>query len=279
MNCTKLILPLLASLMLVSCTEKQAEKEKKETSYALHTVALSDRTLLADYTATIKGCQTVEIRPQVSGMITDIRINEGSMVDMGQVLFVIDPVPYEAAYEIAVANVKSAEAALSTAQLLFLDELGHLGRSQKLRGIGGDLTAGEDVQILDTAVSVVEILVTAKTCQNVAETVYLVIQVEHPMLNGATEVGIHQKDSLVHLGKGHSHVGHDQGFTRADVSRGDTVNSALLTLGGVAQVGTQELERLSDGEGGLLIQNTAIIVTVGHEVSALGFLTALCTLE
>ena len=27
MNCTKLILPLLASLMLVSCTEKQAEKE------------------------------------------------------------------------------------------------------------------------------------------------------------------------------------------------------------------------------------------------------------
>jgi membrane fusion protein (multidrug efflux system) len=118
MNCKKLLLSVLATIMLVSCAEKQSETTKSETRYPLHTVTLSDRVLQADYTATIKGCQTVEIRPQVSGMITDIRINEGSMVDMGQVLFVIDPVPYEAAYEIAVANVKSAEAALSTAQLL-----------------------------------------------------------------------------------------------------------------------------------------------------------------
>ena len=35
-----------------------------------------------------------------------------------QVLFVIDQTPYKAAYEIAVANVKSAEAALSTARLI-----------------------------------------------------------------------------------------------------------------------------------------------------------------
>ena len=118
MNCRKLILPVLASLMLVSCAGNEANPTKKETRYALHTVQLSDRVLLADYTATIKGCQTVEIRPQVSGMITEIRINEGSMVEMGQVLFVIDQAPYEAAYEIAAANVKSAEAALSTAQLM-----------------------------------------------------------------------------------------------------------------------------------------------------------------
>ena len=118
MNCKKLLLPVLATFMLVSCAEKQSETTKSEIRYPLHTVTLSDRVLQADYTATIKGCQTVEIRPQVSGMITDIRINEGSMVGMGQVLFVIDPVPYEAAYEIAVANVKSAEVALSTAQLM-----------------------------------------------------------------------------------------------------------------------------------------------------------------
>lgn len=60
--------------------------------------------LVADYTAAIKGCQTVEIRPQVSGMITDIRINEGDVVGMGNVLFVIDQAPYEAVYEIAVAT-------------------------------------------------------------------------------------------------------------------------------------------------------------------------------
>ena len=45
-------------------------------------------------------------------------IEEGESVHKGQVLFVIDQTPYKAAYEIAVANVKSAEAALSTAQLI-----------------------------------------------------------------------------------------------------------------------------------------------------------------
>ena len=51
-------------------------------------------------------------------MITDILIEEGESVKKGQVLFVIDQTPYKAAYEIAVANVKSADAALSTAQLI-----------------------------------------------------------------------------------------------------------------------------------------------------------------
>ena len=83
------------------------------------TVSLSDRTLTTGYSAAISGVQTVEIRPQVSGMITEIMIEEGESVRKGQVLFVIDQTPYKAAYEIAVANVKSAEAALSTAELIY----------------------------------------------------------------------------------------------------------------------------------------------------------------
>ena len=74
-------------------------------------ITLGDRTLTTEYSAAISGVQTVEIRPQVSGMITDILIEEGESVSKGQVLFVIDQTPYKAAYEIAVANVKSAEAA------------------------------------------------------------------------------------------------------------------------------------------------------------------------
>jgi membrane fusion protein (multidrug efflux system) len=52
-------------------------------------------------------------------MITDILIEEGESVRKGQVLFIIDQTPYKAAYEIAVANVKSAEASLSTAKLIY----------------------------------------------------------------------------------------------------------------------------------------------------------------
>ena len=101
--------------LLASCKEqRQSEGEK----YRIFTVEPVDQTLTTDYTATIRGRQFVEIRPQVSGMITDICINEGDAVHRGQTLFVIDQVPYKAALETAVANVKSAEAKLATAQLL-----------------------------------------------------------------------------------------------------------------------------------------------------------------
>ena len=109
---------LFCTAALVSCNQTQEKTSKKEHLYETLEVALSNRTLTTGYSAAISGVQTVEIRPQVSGMITDILIEEGESVRKGQVLFVIDQTPYKAAYEIAIANVKSAEAALSTAQLI-----------------------------------------------------------------------------------------------------------------------------------------------------------------
>ena len=115
----KRVIFLLASIaVLASCKEAPKQAASRERIYKVMTVEADDRVLTSDYAATISGCQTVEIRPQVSGMITDILINEGDLVTKGQVLFVIDQTPYKAAYEIAQANVKSAEASLSTAQLI-----------------------------------------------------------------------------------------------------------------------------------------------------------------
>ena len=117
----KLALTSLAvlSLMTAGCKQGPKTAPKGETYYETLEVSLSDRTLSTGYSAAISGVQTVEIRPQVSGMITEILIEEGESVRKGQVLFVIDQTPYKAAHEIATANVKSAEAALSTAQLIY----------------------------------------------------------------------------------------------------------------------------------------------------------------
>ena len=112
------ITAIICAAALVSCGQTQEKTTQKENYYETMTVSLSDRTLTTGYSAAISGVQTVEIRPQVSGMITDILIEEGENVQKGQVLFVIDQTPYKAAYEIAVANVKSAEASLSTARLI-----------------------------------------------------------------------------------------------------------------------------------------------------------------
>ena len=109
---------LLLAVMMVSCKEEKKATAQKESYYETMSVTRGERTLTTGYSAAISGVQTVEIRPQVSGMITEVLIEEGESVRKGQVLFIIDQTPYKAAYEIAVANVKSAEAALSTAQLI-----------------------------------------------------------------------------------------------------------------------------------------------------------------
>ena len=109
----------LLTILSTGCRQGKQTTTKGESYYETLEVALSDRTLSTGYSAAISGVQTVEIRPQISGMITDILIEEGESVRKGQVLFIIDQTPYKAAYEIAVANVKSAEASLSTAKLIY----------------------------------------------------------------------------------------------------------------------------------------------------------------
>lgn len=118
MKQTLLIILAVCGLVMTSCKEGAKDAPKEENLYETHTISLSDRTLTTNFSATISGVQTVEIRPQVSGMITDILIEEGESVSKGEVLFIIDQTPYKAAHEIAVANVHSAEAALSTAELV-----------------------------------------------------------------------------------------------------------------------------------------------------------------
>lgn len=106
---------LLAGLLCGAC--HSAQKTEENATYKTLTVKKEDRTLLSEYTARLDGQQVVEVRPQVSGLITRICIGEGQQVRRGQLLFVIDQVPYRAAVTEAEAGVKSAEAALATARL------------------------------------------------------------------------------------------------------------------------------------------------------------------
>lgn len=104
------------AVLLCSCGGHKAA-DKAPAQYKTVAVTLSDQVLMSRYAATLEGLQLVEIRPQVSGLITRICFNEGDKVHKGQTLFILDQVPYQAAVEVAEANVKSAEAQLATARL------------------------------------------------------------------------------------------------------------------------------------------------------------------
>lgn len=103
--------------VLVGC--RQAAPALEETGYEVMTLQPADRMLSSTYSATIRGRQDIEIYPQVSGFLTKVCVKEGERVKLGETLFIIDQVGYEAALQTAKANVSAAEASLSTAQLTY----------------------------------------------------------------------------------------------------------------------------------------------------------------
>ena len=58
---------------------------------------------------------TVDVRPRVSGYITEVKFVDGDLVKKGQPLFIIDPRPNQADYEQAKAELDKADAALKLA--------------------------------------------------------------------------------------------------------------------------------------------------------------------
>lgn len=95
--------------LFASCNQNVGQQDAGS-DYPLMTLKPEDRELSVKYSAVIEGKQDVEVRPQVSGTITKVCVEEGAPVHKGQVLFVIDQVPYEAALLKAKASVATAEA-------------------------------------------------------------------------------------------------------------------------------------------------------------------------
>jgi membrane fusion protein, multidrug efflux system len=72
------------------------------------TVAPDDVRIWSEFSGRLSAVDYAEIRPEVSGRIAQVRIKDGQSVKAGDILFVIDPRPYEAALAKARANLASA---------------------------------------------------------------------------------------------------------------------------------------------------------------------------
>lgn len=68
-----------------------------------------------DYTGRTQGNEFVELRARVSGYLTKVNFKPGASVKKGDLLFEIDPRPYQAALDQAIGEVKRGEAAIKTA--------------------------------------------------------------------------------------------------------------------------------------------------------------------
>jgi len=119
---------ILSSLLLfASCGQGNAGEGHQQgpAEVPMATVATGNATIQSEYATAIEGLSNIEIRPQVSGYLTKIMVDEGDYVRAGQVLFKIEDRVYEEQLNQAKAAVATAEANLVTAKI-------NLDRKQEL---------------------------------------------------------------------------------------------------------------------------------------------------
>lgn len=104
--------------LMVSCGNN-GNMKMGDNEYPVETIGTQGSEMQTTYPASIKGIQDVEIRPKVSGFITQLCVQEGQVVKAGQLLFVIDNTTYQAQVRQAQAALSSAKAQLNTSKLTY----------------------------------------------------------------------------------------------------------------------------------------------------------------
>ena len=103
---------LIVALALTGCARSQAAMKMPDTEALVAPPVQQDVPIHNEWVATLDGYVNAEIRPQVSGYIIKQDYTEGSFVRKGQVLFEIDPRPFQATLDRRNGELAQAEAQL-----------------------------------------------------------------------------------------------------------------------------------------------------------------------
>jgi len=110
---TGLILAAASPLLLAACqSTKAATPAPPPPDVTVAEVVKKDVPIASEWIATLDGYVNAQVRPQVSGYLVKRNYREGSAVRAGDVLFEIDPRPFEAALAQAKAQLAQAQAQL-----------------------------------------------------------------------------------------------------------------------------------------------------------------------
>src|SRR5215467_2074951 len=114
LNCVLFVIPIL---VLSGCWRSQAAPRRPNTEALVASPVQQDVTVHSEWVATLDGYVNADIRPQVSGYIISQKYKEGTVVRKGQVLFEIDPRPFQAALDRTRGELAQAEAQLSKSSI------------------------------------------------------------------------------------------------------------------------------------------------------------------
>ncbi len=111
--------PLVAALsVLAGCTAGSAEQAEPPPPPAVTAarVVVQDLKDWADFTGRLEAASRVEVRPRVGGYVESVHFEEGGRVEQGELLFLIDPRPFEAEVARLTAERERARAELEVSR-------------------------------------------------------------------------------------------------------------------------------------------------------------------
>lgn len=113
-------LALLAACLTAAC-DRQAQPtiERPPAPVTVAAAVAQDVPIYIDAVGKIAAREVVSIQPQVSGRIVKIHFSDGANLKVGDLLFTIDPRPYQAQLNQAEANLAQAAAVLELARVNF----------------------------------------------------------------------------------------------------------------------------------------------------------------
>jgi multidrug efflux system membrane fusion protein len=108
-------------LLLVGCQKAAPPTvERPPAPVSVAAAVTQDAAVYLDEVGKCVAREVVSVQPQVSGRITAIHFADGADVKVGDPLFTIDPRPYRAQLDAAVATLAQAKAALDLAKIQFV---------------------------------------------------------------------------------------------------------------------------------------------------------------
>nr|WP_315149389.1 efflux RND transporter periplasmic adaptor subunit [uncultured Flavobacterium sp.] len=112
MKKTNYLLAMLIVFMMLSC-KKDANPQMPPLVISVTDVLQQDVSIESEFTGQTFGLSDIQINPRVDGLIESLDFKEGSMVTKGQLLYTIDPLPYEAKVNDAKGALAQDEAKLA----------------------------------------------------------------------------------------------------------------------------------------------------------------------
>lgn len=163
----------LAAIALVGCSKPNAYVQPPPPAVTVAQPVEREVVHQLEFTGNTRATEAVDVRARVNGYLQKIEFVDGADVQAGDVLFVIEPAPFEAALDAAKAALQKANATLSLANA-------DLARTQPLVQRGASTEQELDVKKADVATAEADVA-SAKAALTQAELNLSYTQVKSPI--------------------------------------------------------------------------------------------------